>query len=236
MKKIKFISSILLFSAAVIIMGCGDKQRPDIKVMNQASLTQTVYADETYGERNVTFVTSGAWSATVTEGADAERARWISIDPFYGDGGGTHTIDVSLEPNVTVEDRKATIIISCNGMDVAVTVTQKAKKEDGQPYAGKQIVLTVGQYGSLSLGIGGSGRMTINWGDGKAIETYMLRPPEGYDTWGLLGDEFSHWYAGSSEHTTIPYIEDNSGSLHCDPNIAKEKGWSVYAVWGSGPA
>jgi len=119
--------------------GCDDKEsQPEIKVENEASLLQTVYADETNGKSGVTIVTSGAWSSSITEGSakstKSGTVSWLSIAPSSGATAGTHTIVISLEANASGADRTATITITCNETDITITVTQKATKEDGKPY------------------------------------------------------------------------------------------------------
>ena len=133
MYKIRTLSLSLLIVAAVF-SGCDDKEdenQPEIKVENPTALTQTVFADETDGKSEVTFVTTGAWISTVT--ANSQTVTWLSIEPKSGNAG-TNTISISLEPNATGSDRTAVITISCNGEDIAITVTQNATKEDGTLY------------------------------------------------------------------------------------------------------
>jgi len=111
---------------------------PDIKVENETALTQTVFADKTDGKSGVTFVTTGAWTSTITEGTakstKAGTITWLTIDPDHGNTAGKYTIVISLEPNATGADRTATITITCNGTDITITVTQKGTKENGEPY------------------------------------------------------------------------------------------------------
>ena len=130
---------------AAIAAGCGGNDDPDpepqpdpIKVENETALTQTVYADQTDGKSDVTIVTTGAWTSTITEGAakstKAGTPSWVSINPDHGNAARTYAIVISLEPNATGADRTATVTITCNGMDISITVTQKGTKEDDKPY------------------------------------------------------------------------------------------------------
>jgi hypothetical protein len=101
---------------------------------NNSVLTQTAYADETQGSDGVTFVTTNAWTSTITEESPQMRAAapdWITISPDHGDKAGAYTITITLVPNTTGEDRTATITISCEGTEITITVTQKGTKEDG---------------------------------------------------------------------------------------------------------
>jgi hypothetical protein len=151
MKKINLLSLILLLMAATFT-GCGmdePNENPAISVQDNGGVTQSVFADDTSGKSGVTFTTTGAWTSSIS-GAEANlkssllragSSTWISISPDHGDTAGTYTISISLEPNFTGSDRTAVITISCNGTDIAITVTQKSTKEDGTKPAVKQTVV-----------------------------------------------------------------------------------------------
>ena len=125
MKRLNFLKSAIIIASTVFALSsCGDKEEP-----NETPFNQIVNADETTGKSGVTFVTSGAWTSTITEGTTKSTksgtASWISIDPDSGDTAGEYTITISLQKNYTGEDRKATITISFDDMDITITVTQK---------------------------------------------------------------------------------------------------------------
>jgi hypothetical protein len=103
--------------------GTPDEQ---ITVENGAALTQTVFADETHAE-SVTFTTTGAWMSSITP----NEQSWLSVDPDHG-GAGTHTVNITLEPNSTGKDRSATVTITGGGASIPVAVTQGGTTEDGR--------------------------------------------------------------------------------------------------------
>ena len=145
LRKVATIVSCL--AVTTMFSGCDDKEnQPEIKVENEASRSQTVYADQTEGKSGVTIVTAGAWSSTITEGSvkstKAGAVTWLSIAPSSG-GAGTHTIIISLEPNATGSDRAAIITITCNGETITITVTQTATKANGESYAAPPVLTTV---------------------------------------------------------------------------------------------
>jgi len=132
------VTIVACFAGCIIFSGCGDKEKEssNIEVQTKDALTQEMFADET-GAKSVTFVTAGAWTSTITGASKSLRSGatvWISISPESGDKAGTHTISINLEPNDTGNERAAVIIISCNGTDITISVTQKATKEDGTLY------------------------------------------------------------------------------------------------------
>src|SRR5215510_6121771 len=103
MKRLFIIAAI----AAVALAGCkkDEKETPpeEIKVENETTLMQTVYADQTDGKSGVTITTAGAWTSSVTAGTatKAETINWASISPSSGAAAGTYSIVISLEPNTT---------------------------------------------------------------------------------------------------------------------------------------
>ena len=160
MTRLNFIKSAIIIASTVFVLSsCEDKEpKTDITVEDETALTQTSFADETSGKSGVTFVTAGAWTSTITVGTTkstkAGTPSWISITPDHGDVGGTYTIAISLEPNTTGKDRAATITISCNGMDITITVTQKgepANDEDNEP--GQTSGITYPETGKYGLNI-----------------------------------------------------------------------------------
>lgn len=107
----------------------------------------TVYADQT-GVNNgqgLSFITTGAWYAMVTEttrSADAggEGIDWIILSRTSGDSAGDYTIDIMLTVNETGADRSAVIRIFCGDSMLTVTVTQRgitSSEGDGDDEGGK---------------------------------------------------------------------------------------------------
>jgi len=134
----KVVAIAACFAVATMFSGCGeDEKQPDIKVENEATLIQTVYADQTSGV-TTTIVTSGAWSSTITEGSakstKSSTVSWLNIAPSSGTAAGTYPIVTSLEPNLSGAERSATITIKCGDMEINIVVTQKTTKENGDPY------------------------------------------------------------------------------------------------------
>jgi hypothetical protein len=157
MKKTRvFLKASLLLCAAAWLTGCNDANTPPeaITVPDAAALTQNVFADQTQGASEVAFVTDGAWTSAVDVGSgnpqpvaagggqqappaaagdNGQPSDWISITPDHGDGAGSYTIAIVLEPNYTGANRTATITIMCNGTAVTITVTQNATCANGTP-------------------------------------------------------------------------------------------------------
>ena len=181
MTRLNFIKSAIIIASAVFVLSsCEDTKEPqsDIIVENE-------FADETSGISGVTFVTSGAWTSSITEGTTkstkAETPSWVRITPDLGDAAGTYTIIISIEPNTTGKDRAATITISCNGMDITITVSQKGVPDDkendehgqtsGITYPEKGIL---GYPNILAEGFVEANRDKIS-SSGEAINVYSMK-------------------------------------------------------------
>lgn len=132
-----FISAMLF----VVTTRCDKETVLGVVPEDEASLVQTLFADDTVARSNVTFVTTGAWISTIKEVAATDSATdntsskaatdWLQISPSSGDKAGSYTVAITLEPNYTGADRSVAVTVSSGGTDVTITVTQKATKEDG---------------------------------------------------------------------------------------------------------
>ena len=127
MYKLKTVSLVCLFTVAAFVASCDEKEKqPQIVVENDWALEQTVFANQTSCE-SVIITTSAEWTLSVFPN---EAASWISCDPKNGDVAETYSINISLKPNGTGEERTATITIYCNGSNISITITQLNMNED----------------------------------------------------------------------------------------------------------
>ncbi len=214
MKRINFLQNatrlaMVALCVVLVLASCRkDPEKPAIEVTNDSVLKQTVYADETNGKSDVTFVTTGAWTSSITEETDqAETATWVSIDPNRGDAAGTYPVSIHLEPNYTGDDRSAIITIMCNGMDIAISVTQKGTKEDGTLNANITMTTT---KSLVSFILAGTGKATVYWDDGTN-ETRIL---DNKYPFTICIKEYS---SGTDKHT-ITITGSNITYLNCCNN------------------
>ena len=126
--------AVIVASAVFVLSSCGDTEG-NMEEKNEMLFNQIVNADETTGKSEVAFVTTGAWTSTITEVntklTKSGTASWISISPDHGDAAGEYTITISFQENYTSEDRKATITISFDNMDITISVTQRGTDTSG---------------------------------------------------------------------------------------------------------
>ena len=175
-----------------------------IEVSNPQALTQILEANQTQGE-SLTFTTSTAWTSSIEP---SSASSWLSINPNSGTTAGTYTVVVNLEPNYTSSDRTANIIITCSETSMKVHITQKAANENepgSDPNA--NISMRTAKSGEVRLGIGGSGEMIIDWGDGTSLEQYTLSNSRPY----------THTYSIASSRIISIYGE-NITYLDCSGN------------------
>lgn len=133
---------LLMMLAICTLASCskdnGDDMPKNIEVTG-GNTTQEVFADNTQGKEGVKFTTTGAWTSSIVATTKADTPDWVSIDPASGDKAGNYTINITLTPNYTGDNRKAEIKISCGGTTITITVEQKGLTESGnqpQPTAG----------------------------------------------------------------------------------------------------
>ena len=139
MRKFNFFFGVALL-AAVAFFGCKPTENKAIIVADNASLTQEVFADQTQGTSGVSITTTGAWTSSFAEKTPANAPTrgnsldWVSISPDHGDAAGTYNISITLEENLTGEDRAAEITISCENEEIVIYVMQKAVTSAGMEY------------------------------------------------------------------------------------------------------
>ncbi|MDR1866205.1 MAG: RagB/SusD family nutrient uptake outer membrane protein [Bacteroidales bacterium] len=154
MKSVNLIIAGCLLLSATFFSSCGEKDETvaPIVVQDNASLTQTVFADDTQGAGSVSFVTAGAWSSSIAETATTKAATvdWISISPNSGDRAGSYTVTVILTVNTTGADRTAVITIACEGTEVKIAVTQKKTKADGSELLSVTELIALGEQAYIS--------------------------------------------------------------------------------------
>ena len=71
-----------------------------------------------------------------------------------------------------------------------------------------EMTMTTESAVTVNFQIGGTGKMTINWGDGSEIETHHLLPSSYEDFWGNTDNRYSRRYAKAST-CTITITGDN---------------------------
>ena len=129
--------------------GGGQQNTTDaIKVTNEQSLTQEVYANNVAGKSLTSFTTTGPWTSSIAETTPSTNSvqlrnasAWISIDPASGDTAGTYNVSIILEPNATGKDRTAVITILCKGEEIKITITQKGVTEENKPLEIKDLLV-----------------------------------------------------------------------------------------------
>ena len=183
MKSLNFLlkSAVIAASAVFVLSSCSDKEAP-----NETLFNQIVNADDTSGKSGVTFVTTGAWTSSITEETTkltkSGTTSWISIAPDHGDAAGEYTITISLQKNYASEDRKATITITFDDMDITITVTQKGTEtETPANYDGDEREMLIAFYKSTN---GDNWIRKDNWCSDKPISQWYGVKTYEPDEWG----------------------------------------------------
>ena len=78
----------------------------------------------------VRFETNSAWCASVsTTKADGD---WVAVNPISGDAG-TVTLNITLEPNSSTDERLIYVKITADSVETIITVLQKGANLDPDP-------------------------------------------------------------------------------------------------------
>ena len=141
MKKIYYCASVLCLSLCLLSACSSDGEEGDIipgkneVVLDKGTSTnQTVFADETVKNEGIKFVATAPWKAEVKEVSAQTRAsevEWLKLNLYSGEAG-EYTLQLTLLPNLTGEDRVAEIVITCGDTVIRIRVEQKGTKADGQ--------------------------------------------------------------------------------------------------------
>ena len=65
------------------------------------------------------------------------EVNWLSLNMYSGDAG-EYTLTMTLQPNLTGQDRVAEIIITCADTVIRIRVEQKGTKADGEKPEGSE--------------------------------------------------------------------------------------------------
>lgn len=119
----------LLLCAALTFSACsnGDDNPAQLKLADGIP-TEIVFGDgEDSGVKEIKFVASAPWAATVKETSVARSGSevdWLTLDKYSGDAG-EFTLTLTIRDNETSETRRAEIVIICGDTTVTITVEQK---------------------------------------------------------------------------------------------------------------
>lgn len=135
MKKIFYLAGACCMSLC-LLGACSSDDDPvkPIELAEGTSTHQTVYADDTHQQEGIKFVATAPWKAEVKAVGVKTRAsevEWLKLNLYSGEAG-EYTLQLTLLPNLTGEDRVAEIVITCGDTVIRIRVEQKGTKADGQ--------------------------------------------------------------------------------------------------------
>ena len=122
-KKFKTLLFILTTLLCVTLTSCEDSGT--IKGYDREMLDIVTYANNTEVKGGFTFTASESWSTIVDYGTPLRSDNgWITLDPASGNAGKV-TINITLDENLTGEDRSATIRIICGETTLEINIVQR---------------------------------------------------------------------------------------------------------------
>lgn len=140
----------LLLSAALMFSACseGEDNPAQLKLADGVP-TEIVLGDgETSGVKEIKFVASAPWTASVKEISAARNGSevdWLTLSKYSGDAG-EFTLTLTIDDNETTETRKAEIVIVCGDTTITITVEQKPSGDgnvDGGETNDSKLVKTI---------------------------------------------------------------------------------------------
>ena len=109
---------ILALAAALAAVFSCDEIPQDIQQDVSFRLgTSSITLDYNGGTREIAFTAPGEWTASSSD------TSWCSVSPSFGSGSDTIVVKVSPLPDEDL-DRSARIKVSCNGLNLSVSVKQ----------------------------------------------------------------------------------------------------------------
>lgn len=123
---------LCLFATACFFSCSDDDKNESIRLTGNTETSQVVYADETNKPEGIRFTATAPWTATVKNATATRNSEvdWLSLNMYSGDAG-EYTLTMTLQPNLTGQDRVAEIIITCADTIIRIRVEQKGTKADG---------------------------------------------------------------------------------------------------------
>lgn len=130
---------LCLFVAACFFSCSDDDEKESIRLTGNTETSQVVYADETNKPEGIKFTATASWTATVKNVTTtrSSEVNWLSLNMYSGDAG-EYTLTMTLQPNLTGQDRVAEIIITCADTVIRIKVEQKGTKADGEKPEGSE--------------------------------------------------------------------------------------------------
>jgi len=132
MTRLNFLKRAVFTAGAVLVFSsCGDKDVP-----NETPFNKTVNADETTGKSGVTFVASGVWTPTITEGTTkSTKFNDFYFEEFLRQINRLDSIEQKMLKDgtlVTEDEMFGTVHISVYNHKMSETSFKEAKEHDGK--------------------------------------------------------------------------------------------------------
>ena len=110
MKLPKLLHTTMLALLAVLLFTSCEENIDTIKDYDKDKLSITTYADDTEVKGGFSFTATEAWTTAIDYGESVRSGSndWVTLDPASGNAGEV-TITITLDENLTGEDRNATI-------------------------------------------------------------------------------------------------------------------------------
>ena len=139
MKLPKLLHTTMLALLAVLLFTSCEENIDTIKDYDKDKLSITTYADDTEVKGGFSFTATEAWTTAIDYGESVRSGSndWVTLDPASGNAGEV-TITITLDENLTGEDRNATIRIICGETTLTITIEQRSNENPNGDNNGTQ--------------------------------------------------------------------------------------------------
>lgn len=134
--KKNLLTALTTLFIAIFATSCEENENT-IKDYDKDKLSITTYADDTEVKGGFSFTATEAWTTAIDYGESVRSGcnDWVTLDPASGNAGEV-TITITLDENLTGEDRNATIRIICGETTLTITIEQRSSENPNDDNTG----------------------------------------------------------------------------------------------------
>lgn len=215
-----------------LVCSCG---KPETDPAIDITTPDTIIVGDRDQTAAITFTSNNPWTVSSSE-------DWCKVSPTSGEAGKKPTtINISLEPNDTFNNRTATVTINAGGIEKTVSIYQKAGPRPAAYVSHKALTDDQGNYltGDRGITIGAEGfELGINFVSNLEAKDLLLKVTTGED-WIYQSHNIER-LDGDTYRTLIHIDKNPSTNMRMGyvqiSNASETEGYSIEIIQeGAGP-
>lgn len=216
----------------ILVCACG---KPETDPAIDITTPDTIIVGDRDQTATITFTSNNPWTVSSSE-------DWCKVSPTSGEAGKKPTtINISLEPNDTFNNRTATVTINAGGIEKTVSIYQKAGPRPAPYVSHKWLTDDQGNYltGDRGITIGAEGfELGINFVSNLEAKDLLLKVTTGED-WIYQSHNIER-LDGDTYRTLIHIDKNPSTNMRMGyvqiSNASETEGYSIEIIQeGAGP-